>query len=183
MNKDILNQIWNEDGNKASLSQPETIIKKAKSQRQRQYIGIVVLSVTVLILVIYAVVYFPENFNNFSLGLLLMIFPLVFRIGLEWVSIYKKQSKLVEMDSRAYHNYLIGFYRNRKIINYIVTPICFGIYVYGLTLLFPFFKREFSQGFYTYLLFSGVISLIVIAAIIVRGIIKENAFYKEVLDK
>jgi len=66
MANDILNQLWNDDGKTPSLSQPETIIKKAKSQRQQQYIGIVVLSVTVLILVVYAVAFLPDNFNNFS---------------------------------------------------------------------------------------------------------------------
>jgi len=110
-----------------------------------------------------------------------MIIPLVFRIGLEGISIFKKQSKLVEMDSKAYHSYLKQYYKYRKVINYIITPICFAIYVYGLSLLFPFFKKEFSQGFYTYLLFSGVISLLIIAAIIIRGILKENTFYKEIL--
>jgi len=183
MNSDILNQLWNDDGKNPSLSQPETIIRKAKSQRQRQYIGIVVLSFTVLILGVYAVAFLPDSFNNFSLGLVLMIFPLVFRIALEVFSIFKKQSKLLEMDSKAYLSYLILFYKFRKVIHYTVTPICFGIYVYGLTLLFPFFKKEFSQGFYTYLLLSGFISLVVIAAIIIRGILKENTFYKEVLGK
>ena len=183
MKNDILNQLWNSGKNPSALVQPEALIKKAKSQRQLQYIGITVLSVTVLILIIYAVLFFPKHFNNFSLGLLLMIIPLVFRIALEIGSIYKKQSKITEMDSKAYHNYLKRYYNFRKVVNYAITPVCFGIYVYGLTLLFPYFKSEFSNGFYTYLVVSGIISLLVIAFIIVRGILKENRFYKEVLKK
>ena len=183
MENDILNQLWNNDDHNPDLVQPETIIQNAKSQRKRQYIGIVVLTTTVLILIVYAVLFFPKSFNNFSLGLLLMIVPLVLRIALEVFSIYKKQSKIVEMSSKNYHNYLKRFYNFRKIVNYIITPLFFGIYIYGLTLLFPYFKREFSEGFYTYLVISGVISLILIGFIIIRGIVKENRFYKEVLEK
>ena len=183
MDNDKLNQLWNNDSTTPNLIQPEAIVQKAKSNRQRHYIGIVVLSITVVIITIYAVAFFPKNFNNFSLGLLLMIIPLVFRIALEFASIYKKQSKLVEMDSKGYHNYLKRFYSLRKVVNYIITPICFGIYVYGLSLLFPYFKREFSEGFYTYLIVSGIISLMAIAFIIIRGIVKENRFYRELMNQ
>ena len=93
------------------------------------------------------------------------------------------KSKLVEMDSKGYHNYLKRFYSLRKVVNYVITPICFGIYVYGLSLLFPYFKREFSEGFYIYLVVSGIVSLLVIAFIIIRGIVKENQFYNELLEK
>lgn len=182
MENDILNQLWNDD-KQFSLLQPKEIIKKARSQRQRQYIAIIVLSLTVLILVVYAGFYFPKNFNDFSLGLLLMILPLVFRIVLEFASIYKKQSKITEMETKAYHNYLKQYYRFRKVVNYIITPVCFGIYVYGLSLLFPYFKREFSNGFYIYLVVSGIVSLVVIAGIIIRGIVKENSFCKNINEK
>ena len=181
MDNDKLSQLWNNDNPTPILVQPNAIIQKAKSNRQRQYVGIIVLSVTVMIITIYAAAFFPKNFNNFSLGLLLMIIPLVFRIALEFASIYKKQSKLIEMDSKGYHNYLKRFYSLRKVVNYVITPICFGIYVYGLSLLFPYFKREFSQGFYIYLVVSGIISLLVIAFIIIRGIVKENQFYRVLL--
>ncbi len=178
MENNTLNQLWNNNENNSNLLQAEAIIKKAKSQRKRQYIGIIVLSITVIILVVYATLFFPKNFNNFSLGLLLMIVPLVFRIGLEWLSIYKKQSKITEMNSKLFHSYLKRFYKLRKVVNYIITPLCFGIYVYGLTLLFPYFKNEFSEGFYTYLIISAIVSLVVIAAIIVNATIKEEKFYQ-----
>ncbi len=183
MKNDILNKLWNSEEHPSPLAQPEAIIKKAKLQRQRQYISIIVLAVSVVILGLYAGLYFPKNLNHFGLGLLLMMAPLVFRIILEWVSIYKKETKIMTMQSKAYHNYLKLYYSFRKVVKYGITPLCFGIYTYGVTLLFPYFKREFTSGVYIYLVATAIVSLIVIAGIIVRGIAKENQFYKAIVNK
>ena len=182
MENDILNDTWDKQRGSSSLAKPADIISKAKKQRNGQYISITVMAITVLILVVYAGYFAMSHWNSFTLGLILMISSLLFRVILEVASVFKKESQLISMDSKAYQNYLMKHYRRRLMINYIITPLCFGIYIYGFTLLLPYFKREFSDGFYTYLLISGFGSLAVILGIIINSVLKERRFLKELKD-
>ena len=51
MKNDNLSQIWKSQENDLSLDKPDFIIKKAKKQRNGQFITIAVLSVTLIILI------------------------------------------------------------------------------------------------------------------------------------
>ena len=176
MKNDKLSQIWNSQTYDSFIENPDHIIKKAKKQRNRQFISIAVMSITVLILVIYATYYVSNNWNNFTLGIVLMISSLAFRIILEFISLYRKESQLVSLDNRTFKKYLKRYYKMRLKVNYIITPICFTIYIFGFIMLLPYFKQMFSKGFYTYILISGFVSLLVIAAIIINTIRKEHIF-------
>ena len=178
MKNDQLTQLWNSQKNDVPYESPEQIIRKAKKQRNNQYISIVVMSTTVLILVLYAGYYAFHRWNNFTLGLVLMISSLMFRIVLEFISLYQKESQLISLDSTAFQAYLKKHYTLRLKINYIITPICFATYVFGFTKLLPYFKQEFSEGFYTYILISGFVSFLVLAIIIINSILKESRFLK-----
>ena len=178
MKNDQLTQLWNSQKNDVPYESPELIIRKAKKQRNNQYISIVVMSTTVLILVLYAGYYAFHRWNNITLGLVLMISSLMFRIVLEFISLYQKESQLISLDSTAFQAYLKKHYTLRLKINYIITPICFATYVFGFTKLLPYFKQEFSEGFYTYILISGFVSFLVLAIIIINSILKESRFLK-----
>lgn len=178
MKKDNLSQIWDSQNNDISLDSPDTIIKKAKKQRKGQFITIAVLAVTVAILVLYAITYISNYWNSFTLGLTLMISSLAFRLILEFVTIYRKENQLVLLDNQSFQNYLKKYLRKRLKINYIITPLCFAIYVFGFIMLLPYFKNEFSEGFYTYIIVSGIISLVVVALIVIYSTIKEHSFLK-----
>ena len=173
MKNDKLDQIWNDQVNDPSIQKPSEIIKKAKSQRKGQYITIAILTITVLVLLVFAF-YVVIQWNDFTLGLTLMIASLVFRIILEFFSLYRKESQLITLDHSSFRAYLKKHYRSRLRINYYVTPICFAIYVLGFLKLLPYFKAEFSQGFYHYIVISGGISLLVLMVIIVNSIKKEH---------
>jgi hypothetical protein len=179
MENDTLKNIWSIQGKDFTPSPAKDIINKAKKQRQGQYIGIGVMGITVLILVAYSIYFATTFWNNFTLGLVLMISSLLFRIVLEVITVYKKENRLIEMDSKSYHSYLKKHYRLRLIINYYITPLCFIIYAYGFYLLLPFFKREFSNGFYNYLLVSGILSILVVLGIVINSVVKERRFFKE----
>lgn len=178
MEKDKLTQLWSGQQSTITDIDAQQLILKSNKQRNKQLIGIVVMVVTLVILAIYAVLFLPQQWNTFSLGLLLMIGSLTFRIALEFYYRWIKETRLVTMDYKAFQDYLTSYYKSRRWINYVITPICFGLYCYGLILLFPYFKREFSDGFYTYLIYSGALSLLIIAVIIIYGIIKEHRFMK-----
>ena len=176
MENDKLSQLWNSQENEITLDSPEQIINKAKKQRSSQFISIAVMTITVLVLLTYGGYYAFNNWNNFTLGMVLMISSLTFRIILEFISLYKKESQLMALDAQAFNKYLKGHYKMRLKINYIITPICFAIYVIGFILLLPYFKQMFSKGFYIYILISGFASMGVIAIIIIKSIIKERNF-------
>ena len=179
MENDFLDKVWNAQNDNLNLTSPNDIINKAKHQRKGQYITIIVLSVTVAILIVYALYFVTNQWNSFSLGLLLMISSLVFRIILELATIYRKEKQLISMPQKSYYTYLKKHYNMRLIINYLITPICMAIYIYGFYLLLPYFKAYFSEGFYTYLLISGTGSIAVICVVIVKSIIKEQRYLRQ----
>ncbi|WP_111684118.1 hypothetical protein [Winogradskyella tangerina] len=177
MENDILNTLWNNQ-NELDPMDPNRLISKAKNQRRRQIAAIIIMSVTVVILVAYTLYISPNRWNNFTLGLLLMITSLGFRVFLEIRSIYQKQNRLVALDHNSYKSYLKKYYKLRLLINYLITPVCVVAYLIGFFLLLPYFKVEFSEGFYTYILISGFVSLAFIIIIIIHSIIKESRFLK-----
>ena len=173
MKNDQLSEIWESQNTDLPLLSSKDIIKKAKKQRNGQFITMVVLSVTLVLLVFYAGKYAFGHWNNFALGLTLMISSLSFRLILEFVTIYRKENQLISLDNASFLRYMQKYYRSRLKINYIITPLCFAIYIIGFIKILPYLKREFSEGFYTYIVISGIISLVVLAIIIINGVIKE----------
>ena len=182
MENDQLTELWQMQANDSSNFNPKDIITKAKKQRNSQYISITVMSLTVVVLFIYTFYYAFNHWNTFNLGLTLMITSLTFRIILEFYSLYRKEKQLISMAQKSYFAYLKKYYKARQIINFAVTPICIAVYIFGFYLLLPYFKDYFSKGFYTYILISGIFSLIGVSAIIIKSIIKEKRFLKQLLS-
>uniref|UniRef100_UPI00404A055A hypothetical protein n=1 Tax=Gelidibacter sp. TaxID=2018083 RepID=UPI00404A055A len=178
MENDNLNKLWETQAHDSSNFNPKDIITKAKKQRNGQYMSITIMSLTVVILIIYTFYYAFNQWNTFNLGLILMITSLTFRIILEFYSLYRKEKQLVSMAQKSYHTYLKTYYKVRQIINYVMTPICIAVYIFGFYLLLPYFKAYFSKAFYNYILISGLLSLIGVTAIIINSIIKEQRFLK-----
>lgn len=179
MENENLNKLWEMQANDSSNFNPKEIITKAKKQRNGQYTSITVMSLTVIILIIYAFYYAFNQWNTFNLGLILMISSLTFRIVLELFFLYRKEKQLISMAQKAYHAYLKKYYKARQMINYVITPICVIVYIIGFYLLLPYFKEYFSQAFYNYILISGILSLIFVIAIIIKSTIKEQRFLKQ----
>ncbi|WP_222931300.1 hypothetical protein, partial [Xanthovirga aplysinae] len=98
---------------------------------------------------------------------------------LEFISLYRKESQLISLDNMSFQKYLKKYYKLRLKVNYIITPICFALYIFGFTRLLPYFQQEFSEGFYTYILISGFVSLFVLAIIIANSTLKESNFLKQ----
>jgi len=182
MENDQLTELWEMQANDSSNFNPKDIITKAKKQRNSQYISITVMSLTVVVLFIYTFYYAFNHWNTFNLGLTLMITSLTFRIILEFYSLYRREKQLISMAQKSYFAYLKKYYKARQIINFAVTPICIAVYIFGFYLLLPYFKGYFSKGFYTYILISGIFSLIGVSAIIIKSIIKEKRFLKQLLS-
>ncbi|WP_299626191.1 hypothetical protein [uncultured Tenacibaculum sp.] len=179
MENDNLDKLWEIQTDHSSNITPQNIIAKAKKQRNGQYINITIMSLTVIVLIVYAFYYAFHQWNTFNLGLILMIGSLTFRILLEFFSLYRKEKQLISMPQKLYYAYLKKYYKTRLLVNYIVTPICVAVYIFGFYLLLPYFKQKFSSAFYNYILISGILSLAVVIVIIIKGIVKEHRFLKQ----
>ncbi|CAL2101553.1 conserved membrane protein of unknown function [Tenacibaculum sp. 190130A14a] len=179
MENDHLNKLWEAQAVDSPNFNPKDLITKAKKQRNSQYISITVMSLTVIMLIVYAFYYAFNQWNSFNLGLTLMISSLTLRIILEFYTLYRKEKQLVSMTQKSYRSYLKKYYKTRLLINYIITPICIAVYILGFYLLLPYFKLYFSEGFYTYIVISGIVSLSIVIAIIIKSTIKEQRFLKE----
>ena len=177
-----INEIWEQQTTAPPQFKSQQIIKQAVAQRRKQKTGIAVMCITVGILTIYAVWQLTDEINMFIVGLYIMIASLLVRIAIEIASNLKKVSGMVDLDGKQYLEHLKRFYNWRKRIHFVITPICFAGYLFGLWQLFPYFKREFSNGFYIYLVASAIISLAVIAAIIFNQVRKELVFLKSLSD-
>ena len=178
MKNDDLSQLWNSQNENPEFEHPEAIVKRANKQRNKQFVSIAIMSTTVLVLVGYAAVYANSEWNAFNWGLLLMISSLSIRVFVEFLTMYIKENQLVLLDAKAFRAYLKKYYRLRLRVNYLLTPICFAVYIFGFVQLLPYFKEAFSEGFYIYLLVSGFGSIAVIAFIVARTVIKELSYLK-----
>ena len=179
MQNDNLKELWEIQANDSAKFTPKDIISKAKKQRNGQYISIIIMSLTVVLLIIYSFYYAFNKWNGFNFGLILMICSLTLRIILEFYSLYRKEQRLISMAQKSYHAYLKKYYKTRQRINYIITPICIAVYIFGFYLLLPYFEDYFTKAFYNYILISGIISLIIVIAIIIKTTIKEQHFLKQ----
>ncbi len=178
MENKTLHQIWDQQAATTTALEPQEIIKKAAVQQNKQKIGIAVMGITTAILIAYAIWQFPQEINMFIVGLCIMIASLFVRIVIEIKSNWRKAKEIVQLDGKHYLSYLKAFYTKRKRIHFVVTPLCFGAYIFGLWQLFPYFKAEFSSGFYTYLIVSATLSLLVVGMIIINQVKKELRFLK-----
>lgn len=144
---------------KRELSKPDhshkTIIAKMRKLKTQQTIGQIVLSVTAIILIGFFFYVSAYTDSRASLGLLLMIGSLLLRIIIE--IFYKLNSKKFDFSQSAkeLHQKLVNYHKIRSLVNYILTPILFIIYITGFVVLLPVFKANLSQGFYTYILWSS----------------------------
>ena len=179
MKNEELTQLWKLQQPQFDAASLEALMGKAKKQRSTQLVGIVVMSLTVIILVVYALIFVDFSWNAFSTGLSLMIGSLVFRLVLELMTRYRKEQQLIRLSPRNFQSYLFRHYRQRLLIHFAITPLCFGVYSYGFYLLLPYFKTAFSSGFYQYLLLSGWVSILAIFILVIYKMRAELRFLKE----
>ena len=155
------------------------IIDTSKTLRIKQWIGQVVLGITVLILILFFFYISAYKNNRVFLGLGIMIGSLVLRIGLEFFAIIKKSNMPADKDMKYYRKQLIRFYTRRKYLHFLVTPLLFVSYIIGFIMLLPSFKQALSSGFYTYIFISSWFIFLALAILIGFQIRKELIFLKD----
>ena len=170
--------IWNQQsGPEMRSSQPERLILQAEKHIQKikvkQFWTIGILGVSILFFCWYSLVYVGFRFSWFHAGMALMFFSLLLRLIVEYRSYISFRRIDIRSDFTNYTKGITDFYRNRKKIHYVVTPMVGSAYITGFILLLPVFKKSFSTGFFWYIVFSGWALLILFTVILIRQIKKE----------
>lgn len=147
----------------------ETIAGIQKNQRGTN----VILSLTALILIAFFFYISAFKFQTTMIGLLLMIGVLLLRIVLEVFSIRKLKNINPLTNASQYKQQIVEYYGFRKNVHFIITPIIVIAYGIGFYMLLPGFKVSLSAGFYTYIIASAIVVLVVLAFLVAKQIKQE----------
>lgn len=172
-----LQNIWDQQTESDTQPTAAEIIKKAEAHTKKikrsHFWTRVILSLTSLVLISYYIWAGAYRQTQFNFGLCIMITMLLIRVALEWISVKKLENLKTDLNLLEYSKLAQQFYKWRKKIHYILTPIIYLTYTAGFTLLLPVFKNIFSRGFYLYILLSGYVFLFVFGLFMIRIIQKE----------
>lgn len=160
-----------------------SILEKSKKIHKKQLIGQWVLGITAAILIWFFFYISAYNNSQVFIGLGIMIGSLCLRIGIEFMSLIKKEHLPSDLALTDFRNAQIKFYKRRRIIHFWVTPILFISYIVGFLMLLPGFEEEFSSGFYRYILISSTIVFIALGFLISNQIIKELRLLRELMQE
>ena len=189
MNFENISQNWQNQHIQKTETTSDDIIRKAQLQTQKlkhkKWWTIGILGFTILVLgVFYFSVGAHHNWRE-NIGLSLMIFMLLLRIIIELLS--KEHLRQIDqsLDFQTYVDKLQQYYKRRTWIHFVLTPIVYLAYFGGFISMLPVFKVELSEGFYLYILISGVVVFIGLALFITFHILRELwdlRFLREALE-
>ncbi len=169
-----IQSLWNQQPDASQSETAMAIMTRAETDSKRLLAThrgtMVTLSATVLVLAGYFWTYGTTSNRTVLVGSLLMVVSLLLRIGVEYVS-YRRFARIkLNTDLRTCLEQISAFHRIRQQIQFVVTPLSFGSYVWGFILLLPYIKAGVSEGFYLYIIFSGTLFLLLIGVVIYRQI-------------
>src|SRR5882757_2437258 len=172
---DDIQDIWNQQNDPdIRSSQPEGLILLAEKNTQKikikQLWTIGILGVSVLFFSWYCLVYVGLRFSWFHAGLTLLFFSLLLRLIVEYRSYISFRRIDIRSDFTNYTKGITEFYRSRKKIHYVVTPIMSSAYIIGFILLLPVYKKSFSTEFFWYIVISGCSLLILYTGMLIRQV-------------
>lgn len=154
------------------------VAQKAKARiaysRKKHIATIVVLSITLVVLIAFAL-YTKGNSSHIAKGIQLMMGALLIRIGVEWLSVMLLNKLDITKETTEYLKMLTSFYNTRRKIHGAFTYIIFGLYVAGFGMMLPIFKATLSYGFFLYICISGVVIFAALLYFINRKIRQELA--------
>jgi hypothetical protein len=190
MNFENISQNWQDQHIQKTEISSDDIIRKAQLQtqklKQKKWWTIGILGFTTAILLGFFVSVGAYKNMIESLGLSLMTIMLLLRIVLELMSKSRLQKIDRTLDFESYVSRLKNYFKNRRWIHFIFTPVIYLAYFGGFVAMLPVFKRELSSGFYLYILISGVVVFIGLALFIgyhIRKELKALDFLNQILKQ
>jgi hypothetical protein len=172
-----LKNIWNRQPDPhAGLDTVELIGKAeqyAKTIKVKHWWTISILAITVLVLAGWFSSVASFTISQAFAGFSLMVFSLMFRVLMEYVSFRKFEKNRMDAAHNEYALKMIGFYKWRMNVHRVCTPVSLMAYAVGFVLLLPDFKKVFSHGFYVYIIVSGSVFFVVFSWMIYKEARKE----------
>ncbi|MEM1258677.1 MAG: hypothetical protein AAGH81_09115 [Bacteroidota bacterium] len=153
--------------------------KGIKTVARKQKITNVVLLTTVGVLVVFFFYVGAIDFHGVAFSIGTMIAALVIRVLLEFFSVAYLKNMTTTWSIQHFRGRLQKYYQNRIWVHLVLTPILLAIYSYAFWTLLPDFKVSLSQGFYTYIVYSSLVLLIVFVLFIGNEVHKELKVLKE----
>ena len=147
--------------------------KRIKKVGNQQKIGNIVLVTTIAVLVFYFFAVSGFKNSQMILGMSMMICSLIIRVGIEILSIRKLRKLNALLSTSQFRALLIKYYKGRKTVHLVATPLLFVIYILGFVILLPVFKRYLSTGMFWYVVVSSIIIFPVLIVFIAKQIRKE----------
>lgn len=160
----------------------DEIIRKSRYLHKKQLIGQAVLGSTVLLLLLFF--FYVSAYRNSTAfwGLWLMMGSLLLRMGIEGLSMVKRRKFAVGAAMTDFNRELISYYKARKYIHFLLTPLLFAAYIGGFLMLLPIFEQQLSAGFYTYIFYSSWVIFFALAVLIVVQIRKELEILRSLIS-
>ncbi|AOW21045.1 hypothetical protein [Urechidicola croceus] len=157
----------------------KAISNKIKAIKNKQRITNIVLLAAIAVLIFFFFYVSAYTQSKATWGLILMITPLLVRVIIELLSINKLNKLNKGIDFSSFKTKLEHYYKLRKQVHFVLTPIVFVLYIIGFIMLLPNFKEALSKGFYNYIIVSSVVILLILSIFIIKEIKKELLFLKE----
>jgi uncharacterized membrane protein (DUF485 family) len=175
---DDIQALWGKQNEpQQSADSPAKIMAKAdknKKELRRNHLStMAILTATAGAVIWYASVFGNTAYTDVTIGLFLMIASMILRVGLEYFSFLKFSQISLQNTTKACLETTISFQKLRRRIQFFITPLSLASYVLGFILLLPYIKAGVSEGFYWYILGSGVVFLVFLSVIIYRQIRRE----------
>lgn len=148
----------------------QELLNGLRKIKNKQHITNAVLGSTAVILVIFFFYISGYSSQQVILGISLMIGSLLVRVLIELLSIRKLKKMNSVAQSTDFRNGLVEYYKGRKLVHFGWTPLLILSYIAGFIILLPLFKANLSAGFYTYIIVSSIVLLIVLSIFIAKQI-------------
>jgi hypothetical protein len=151
----------------------QSLLDSLRILKNKQRITYLVLGSTIIILIGFFFYIAGYSNQQVVLGITFMIGSLLIRILLEVLSIRNLNKMNMVSQQTDFRNDLLAYYKNRKLVHFLWTPIIITCYVIGFIILLPLFKATLSAGFYTYIIISSIVLLIFFSVFIAKQIRNE----------
>lgn len=180
---EVFDELKSQWGKQSQLEVPidgaKQVMDKIRSIKKQQRITNLILACTGLVLIFFFFYISAYQFRTVTIGLLLMISALLIRIGLEFFSIRTLKRLNITEDAIRFKQHLTKYYKNRTRVHFIFTPLIIIQYCIGFMMLLPAFKSSLTEGFYSYIVISSVLLLVVLSWFIAKQIKNELRMLKD----
>ncbi|WP_297335830.1 hypothetical protein [Algoriphagus sp.] len=159
-NLDPLQLIYNSQVKKSPILQADQVLNSAKSALKKlkkdQYWTLGILSTTLLVLALFF--YEIGQFGDWKLitGLSLMLGSLGVRVFLELGSRLQLRHLQPHQATVVFVEKVRTYYKNRKRIQFVLTPIAYLVYGVGLIFFLVAIQPHLSSTFFAYCLITGL---------------------------